>query len=412
MKNISVWHGCQMVVWAAGTSACFAAPVANDIVRVNSKVFDVEYRVNERALPLASVRFWYTLDKGDTWQLYGQDDDRQSPIQFNAPEEGLYGFYFVAGNSAGLSGAPPQAGTDAQRWAYVDYKPPIVQLHKPKVDPRSATGNTIAVRWSAIDAHLPTRPISLSFRTAPEGSWNPIAGNLANTGRYDWKVKDALDGKIVLRISVIDQGGNRVEAATSFDLPSRLQLELDDALPPNGDLSNSASDARADAGSKDRARMLYQAATQHRDRGENELAMARLRDALKADPTLSIALVDLASLLHNQGHFPAALEAYQLSLRQNPKLRSGLEGSARVAIAQRQYGLASDFLRRILDEDPKDAATWMNLGDVSIYQGDELTARDYYQKATSVEPNNSEVIARARLRLANLPALRGRAARK
>ena len=102
-----VWHGCQLVMWAvAGLTD--AAPPAREVARVRSKVFDIDYRVNESALPLETVRMWYTVDKGVTWQLYGAYEDNHSPMRFNASAEGLYGFYFVASNAAGVSGAEPQ----------------------------------------------------------------------------------------------------------------------------------------------------------------------------------------------------------------------------------------------------------------------------------------------------------------
>ncbi|MHC4235527.1 MAG: hypothetical protein ACYSUQ_10465, partial [Planctomycetota bacterium] len=128
--------------------------------KVRSKVFDIEYRVNEAALPLESVRLWYTRDKGATWQLYGQDEDRQPPLAFNAPEEGLYGFYLVVDNATGSSGPEPTDDTEALQWAYVDYTPPIVQLHRPRVDPRAVDNRHLSIRWTALDAHLPPRPIA------------------------------------------------------------------------------------------------------------------------------------------------------------------------------------------------------------------------------------------------------------
>ena len=73
-----VWHGCQLVMWAvAGLTD--AAPPAREVARVRSKVFDIDYRVNESALPLETVRMWYTVDKGVTWQLYGAYEDNHSP---------------------------------------------------------------------------------------------------------------------------------------------------------------------------------------------------------------------------------------------------------------------------------------------------------------------------------------------
>ena len=150
MKYNRVGHGCLLVV-LAWSAVAVAAPMPDGrLVKVRSKVFDIGYRVNEESLPLESVRLWYTRDKGSTWQLYGRDEDAQSPISFNAPSEGVYGFYLVAGNAAGISGGEPQAGTEPQQWAYVDFTPPIVQLRRPKIDPRARDG---AVSYTHLRAH-------------------------------------------------------------------------------------------------------------------------------------------------------------------------------------------------------------------------------------------------------------------
>jgi tetratricopeptide (TPR) repeat protein len=126
------------------------------------------------------------------------------------------------------------------------------------------------------------------------------------------------------------------------------------------------------------------------------------------DPELSLALVDLASLLYGEGDYPASMEAYQLALKQSPDLRSGLEGVARVSIAQRSFGQASEYLRRILRNNPNDAEAWLNLGDVAIYQGDELAARGHYTQAATIDPMATEIITQARMRLDDLSWLRER----
>jgi tetratricopeptide (TPR) repeat protein len=247
---------------------------------------------------------------------------------------------------------------------------------------------------------------------APDGHWQPIADNLANTGRYDWVIPEGLSGRVVLRITVVDQGRSRVEAAAKFDLapptpdPAAGGQATPDAEP--GEAALVAHTETIDDEARDRSRRLYQAALWHRSRGETRLAMARLRDALRLDPTQSLALVDLASILYGEGDHEASMQAYKLALQQNPDLRSGLEGAARTAIALRDYPKAADYLRRITSNDPNDVSAWLNLGDVAIYQGDELTAREHYERAATRDPNATEVITQARMRLADLSWLRER----
>ncbi|MFQ5489549.1 MAG: tetratricopeptide repeat protein [Phycisphaerae bacterium] len=405
-------HGCRLLMGALAL-AVPAGPVgAAETMRVRSRLFDLEYRVNAAAQPLDTVRLWYTLDRGKTWQLYGLDDDRQPPLRFNASQEGLYGFYLVVTNAAGSSGPEPVAGTAPQRLVWVDYTPPIVQLHRPVAGENAGLAE-VALRWTAIDAQLPPRPVSLSVRVAPDGPWRTIAERLANTGRYDWRVPEDVRGKLILRITVVDQGGNRVEAATTFEVSPLMDAATDEqpAQSADADATLTAAETPLDGRVLARSGELYRAALRHRDRGENKLAMARLRDALKLNPKHALALVDLASLLYAEGDHSAASEAYELALQQRPNLRSGLEGMARTRIALRQYGAAAQALRKITKDHPEDAQTWLNLGDVAIYQGDELAAQAHYKKAMTLDPQATEVIARARMRLADLSALREKAVR-
>ncbi len=41
----------------------------------------------------------------------------------------------------------------------------------------------------------------------------------------------------------------------------------------------------------------------------------------------------------------------------------------------------------------------MNLGDIAIYQGDEILARECYTRATHIDPQATQVIADAQKRL-------------
>ena len=56
---------------------------------------------------------------------------------------------------------------------------------------------------------------------------------------------------------------------------------------------------------------------------------------------------------------------------------------------------------------PKDVEAWLNLGDVSIYKGDELKALQHYRNAATLNPASLDTIEKARLRLADLKQLAG-----
>ena len=63
------------------------------------------------------------------------------------------------------------------------------------------------------------------------------------------------------------------------------------------------------------------------------------------------------------------------------------------------HAAAANLLRTVLRHNPNDAEVWMNLGDVAIYQGDEVFARECYLRATQIDPGATHVITDARKRL-------------
>jgi hypothetical protein len=75
-------------------------------------------------------------------------------MEFEAPGEGLYAFYLVAANESGPSGEAPTGDTEPLRWAFIDYTPPILQVHPLRIETGAAHARRILVHWSAIDDHL------------------------------------------------------------------------------------------------------------------------------------------------------------------------------------------------------------------------------------------------------------------
>jgi tetratricopeptide (TPR) repeat protein len=146
-------------------------------------------------------------------------------------------------------------------------------------------------------------------------------------------------------------------------------------------------------------------------RGEHRLAISRLRDALALDPTLSNALVELGAALYAVGDVQESTQAYELALALDPRSRASLEGLARGSVAANRYDQAAESLHKLLRLYPRDVAAWLYLGDVEMRRGDELAARDYYTKASTIDPNAEDVISRARQRLANMDLVRAQAGR-
>ena len=398
-------HGCLM-------NLCILAVVYGaepQFARVQTRVFDIDYAINDAALPVDTVQLWYTVDGGRSWHAYGYDEDRQSPMHFQAPSDGLFGFYFRVTNLAGISGDVPSASTEAQAHVFVDSAAPVVQLHK--IRQTTILGRRVVqFRWTAVDSHLTSRPIELEFRNTLNGEWVAVTSEpLANTGRFDWRIPKSLSGRVGVRLVASDQGGHRVVsdpqsldivpgdavADVSSTSVSRSAAALRSARPSSGPVSSNVSFS-----ARDRALQMYREGLAFRDRNDYRRGIARLREAVRLDPLLTDGFAELGGMLYHFGDLDRALTAYEIALDQEPMLRNALQGAAKVYRQKQDYASAARRLRTILRYNPKDAETWMNLGDIGIFQGDELLARECYVRASQIDAEASAIIEQAQKRLA------------
>jgi len=385
--------------------ALATAARGDDPVRVPTRIIDIEYTVADSAQPLDAVQLWYTQDGGQTWHLYGVDEDRQPPITFHAPAEGEFAFFFVLSNSTGASSSPPDASIAPHLHAFIDFTPPVVQLHE--LRQTTALGQRILqLRWSAIDSNLVTRPVEIEYRQAPDTTWLPATSEpLSNTGRFDWRLPESLAGAIGVRLAVFDRGGHRVSSEIQeielLPRPAAAAQHVDLADTAKPVLAGLALDAPAvSAATRARAVQLQAEAAELGELGDYREGVARLREAVRLHPQLTEAFAEMGGLLYLLGDLDRAQQAYEIALNQQPRLRQALQGVARVYRQQHRYPEAADSLRSILRYDPMDAEIWMNLGDIAVYQGDELLARDCYQRAADADPTAVEIADRARQRLA------------
>jgi cytochrome c-type biogenesis protein CcmH/NrfG len=148
-----------------------------------------------------------------------------------------------------------------------------------------------------------------------------------------------------------------------------------------------------------RAAQVYIDALARRDRGDYRGAMARLREAARLDPQMTDAFAEMGGMLYLLGDFDRAQSAYDIALTQQPVMRKALQGIAKVHKQKRDYNSAAERLRTILRYSPDDAEIWMNLGDIAVYQGDEILAQDCYTRASQIDPDKPEIIEAARKRL-------------
>jgi len=413
MDDGNMRHGCLILLsWVllGSPPATEAAPPAHHLIpRAQTQQFEIAYQVNEEAVPLRAVELWYTFDKGQSWHNYGRDEDNISPMSFTAAQDGLCGLYFVLHNEAGVSGPRPTPDTQPHLWVFIDYTLPIAQLHPPQVIQRPGGRTVVQLRWTAIDAHLTTRPIDLAYRGLPDGAWMDLREHLPNSGRYDWNIPAELSGEVMIRLTVHDRGGHQARTVTSA-VAVRTGTPADDkAVDADNEGAVGAKDSAPHrvptVKEAQRARKLLRKSRWHQLRDEHELAAARLREALTLDPQLPDALVQLGMSMYALGEYAAAAKAQELALQQVPADREALEALAKTLVALKRYDAAEAKLLTIVEHRPHDVEAWLHLGDVAIYRGDEVGARGYYTNAATLRPKATDVVARAQARLDDLSAL-------
>jgi len=419
-------------------------------ILIHTREFEVDYVINQAAQPIQSVALWVTQDRGRSWQLLGYDQDRQSPYRVQAPEEGLLGVFLVVSNRVGPSSASPTSSTMPHRWLFVDATPPIVQLHSLR-QTTSMGQRVVQIQWSAMDAHFVPRPISIDYQLPGQPHWIPINGSpFTNTGRFDWRIPAQLSGPVGIRLTVRDAGGHEIQSSQQlvelYPMPINAPLaqpaswggsinaQITPTTPatPSARITptnptfmttqtfpttptssmNSINPAapnrltalsgvmRGSVRSRNHAERLFDLAMEHRDRGEYREGIARMREVIRLNPGAVHAIVEMADMLYRIGDLIRARSAYELALQQEPTLRSALRGVAKVHHQNGDYSTSSQYLRTILRYNPHDAEIWMNLGDVAVYQGDEVLARECYTRATQIDSNASQVVTEARQRLA------------
>ncbi len=396
----------------AGAACAPAAPVL-----IRSQTVDLDYRANG-AGPATEVELWYTRDRALTWQRYGTDHDRQSPLEFTAPAEGLYGFFLILKQGERASAEPPLPGQVPQRWAFVDYTPPLVQWIGVEPNDDFANRRSLQLRWTAHDNHLANRPVSLDYQCSVDQQWQVIERDLPNNGRYDWTVPATATAQIALRLTVRDRGGHVVERLLGpmpvskwQSLPGTQPAVASVGTQPGGPTSRPAlpvgflDDKKLVTGAgvgsveKRRAEALYKQGSWHLVRGQYALATERFREALEADPAMVVAMNDLAGIYYLQKDYGKAIELYDGALKVERRDPQALRGAALAYVAMRQYPKSRDMLRQLVSANRGDAEALLDLGDVMFMMGDRDEARQHWNRAATADAKAVEIIRKAKQRL-------------
>jgi hypothetical protein len=180
---------------------------------INTTQASIEYRIDQVGPSgVGKVEIFMTPDNGQSWHRLAEDTVKRSPAEIRLPGDGVYGIRIVVTNGNGFGGKAPVRGDAPHCTVEVDTTPPFVQLRSAEVQPGAGT---IEIRWNATDKNLGTDPVTLHYRSRPDGPWQVIARNVKNDGVYRWAFPRDVGSQFFFKIEVADQSGNIAHAVSS-----------------------------------------------------------------------------------------------------------------------------------------------------------------------------------------------------
>jgi len=192
-----------------------------------TKRFNLDYSIDAVGpLGVEKVELWATRNGGRDWDLWGVDEDHESPFLVEMENEGVYGFRIVIVGKNGLASETPRSGDLADLWVGVDTTKPVAEITTATYGTDAYAGH-LDIQWDVNDDHLGARPITLQFSEKRNCDWTTIASGLPNTGQYYWRVDSRVPPSFFLRLEVRDEAGN----VNSYQLKSPIKSA---GLTPRG----------------------------------------------------------------------------------------------------------------------------------------------------------------------------------
>lgn len=204
----------------------------------SSKSFALEYDLDSVGpAGVRAVELWVTTDNGETWQKWGEDEDKKSPFDIQVESERNFGFRMVIVSNNGLAGRAPEPGDAADVQVEVDSTIPTARLLQAGYGVAEHSGQ-LDIRWEAEDLHLGQRPVTISFSESPDGPFSILAAGLPNDGQYYWTIDPRTPRKLYLRLEVRDEAGNvavdqTLEPISLEGLSPRGRIRA--VVPPGGE---------------------------------------------------------------------------------------------------------------------------------------------------------------------------------
>ena len=184
-------------------------PPANTPV-IPWKRFSIAYAVRIVGNAATSkIEFYITDDGGLTWNKYGEDPDKISPMVITVPAEGTYGLITAVSTNV-RPALPPRPGTRPDRFVIVDRTPPQAQWLSPVSEQILLTESGIELAWTSSDPHLGLTPVDIEYSTDGGNFWLPLREKLPAKGSISWN-PPVMEGQsdIALRLIATDLAGNK-----------------------------------------------------------------------------------------------------------------------------------------------------------------------------------------------------------
>lgn len=420
-------------VLVAGPSQSVQTPDDDLVPRIQERMVEVQF---ETAQPdaIESVEVWYTYDCGRTWQRFQTDQSRrQSPVMFVAPQEGLCGLFVIVRNRAGASSPPPTSETTPHQWCFIDWTPPLFQLHTAQKEEDFERTRRIALKWTAIDLHLLPRPIAIYYMVQGQRTWTPIELHLINSGRYDWRVPNHVDGTLALKVAVADRGGHLVERfAGPIHVKATVPVSASqpDTRPSGGSVPPKVRAnhplAIADAGEDSPTIPADAARTSVQRPATNDVAVGPKRPTVANRPTTvaaatarserSTTIADakpadrmgsidrtraeelyragtyyrLRGLYGNRSNLDVAAVRFREALRADPKFADARLDLAGVLFLQGKPDEAVRMYETLLEQSPDHRGALKGLALAMVHRGQFDTAKSHLRQLVELDPNDGE----------------------
>ncbi len=183
-------------------------PSQQAMQHLNSLDFEIGYEVDTAGtFGVTRVELWGTSNGGQSWQRLAVDTDNRSPITAAVPAPGDYGLKIVVETAGGIDPVRPRPGDRPEMRVRIDTTPPVAKLTGISQG-AGANADNLMVQWQGTGSFSTDETVSLAYSSHPSGPWVTGVSNLANNGRYAWRLARHMPRSFYVRLEIRDLAGN------------------------------------------------------------------------------------------------------------------------------------------------------------------------------------------------------------